>query len=65
MEGPHGPQSQVDEGDCAIKVSMRCSDACYLPFIPAVVCARTRSARDRLRVDGVDGDEQRWRVGRV
>lgn len=25
MEGPHGPQTQVHEGTCAIKVSMSCS----------------------------------------
>ena len=25
MSAPHGPQTQVDEGICAIKVSMRCS----------------------------------------
>ena len=25
MEDPHGPQTQVHEGTCAIKVSMRCS----------------------------------------
>ena len=24
MRGPHGPQTQVPEGACAIKVSMRC-----------------------------------------
>ncbi len=25
MRGPHGPQTQVQEGACAIKVSMSCS----------------------------------------
>ena len=26
MRGPHGPQTQVHEGTCAIKVSMSCSN---------------------------------------
>ena len=27
MEDPHGPQTQVHEGTCAIKVSMNCTNA--------------------------------------
>lgn len=33
MRGPHGPQPHVREGDCAIKVSMRCSDGWGLSYI--------------------------------
>lgn len=39
MEGPHGPQTQVVEGACAIKVSMRCSEG----QPPAYILAQTRT----------------------
>lgn len=35
MDGPHSPQTQVCEGACAIKVSMRCSDGRAPPYIPS------------------------------
>ena len=41
MEGPHGPQTQVREGACAIKVSMRSSEGRALAYISSDACART------------------------
>ena len=39
MSAPHGPQTQVDEGICAIKVSMKCS--AVGPSFIKVSCLRT------------------------
>jgi hypothetical protein len=39
MENLYGPRTQVNEGACAIKVSMRCSDV-VSRFIRELTCAR-------------------------
>jgi hypothetical protein len=40
MESPHSPQTQVHEGACAIKVSMK-SNGVSLRLIYPQICART------------------------
>jgi len=47
MESFHGPQTHVPEGACAIKVSMKCSDAKANDYIPCN-CARTSSSRVKI-----------------
>lgn len=47
MESFHGPQTHVPEGACAIKVSMKCSNAKTVDYIPHHR-ARTSSSRVKL-----------------
>lgn len=47
MESFHGPQTHVPEGACAIKVSMKCSDAETVDYIPR---NRARTSLSRVKL---------------
>ena len=47
MESFHDPQTHVPEGACAIKVSMKCSDAETVDYIPR---NRARTSLSRVKL---------------